>query len=67
MQSQLWFVTDGVRALSVFESKKEAERDLDRYQDDPDYEYYECYSLDIDDLEDYPDEYELALEEGFLR
>ncbi len=67
MQSQLWFVTDGVKVFSVFDSRKDAERELDRFQDDPDYEYYEIYNIDVDDLEDYPDEYDLALEEGFLR
>lgn len=67
MRSQLWFVTDGVKVFSVFDNRKDAEHELDRYQDDPDYKYYEIYAIDVDDLEDYPDEFDLALEEGFLR
>ena len=67
MQSELWFLTDGARVLSVFENRQEAEHNMDRYSDDPDYSYYEVYSIEIDDLEDFPDEYDLALGEGFLR
>ncbi len=67
MHSSLWFITDGVKVLSVFDNRKDAERELGKYEDDPDFQYYENYSIEIDDLEDYPDEYEMALDEGFIR
>lgn len=66
MHSQLWFLTDGVRLVSVFLERQSAEDELRKYQDDPDFNYYEYYAVDIDELEDYPDEYELALKEGLL-
>lgn len=66
MSSKLWFLTDGSNLLGVFDSRHEAEREDQKYQDDPDYEYFETYSLEIDDLEDYPDEYEIAQEFGYL-
>ncbi len=66
MSSKLWFVTNGVQLIHVFEKRSLAEQELKKYQDDPDYGYYDCYGLDIDDLEDYPEEYDIALDEGFL-
>jgi len=65
MQS-LWFLTDGVRILAVYSEEREAQQELEKYEDDPDYQYYQIYELDIDELEDYPDEYDLAMNEGFL-
>ena len=67
MQSVLWFLTDGVRVISVFDNRRDAEREMGRFEDDPDFQYYETYSIEVDDLEDYPDEYELALDQGFIR
>ena len=66
MGTALWFVTDGADVLSVFDNRRDAERDLSRYQDDPDFDYYECYSIEADDLVDYPDEYEIALDRGLI-
>ena len=66
MHSDLWFVTDGVRVISIFDNRKDAEREMGRYEDDPNYQYYDYYSVDVDDLEDYPDEFEMALEQGYL-
>lgn len=67
MHSQLWYLTNGVNILSVFTDQKSAEQEMSKYSDDPDYNYYDYYGLDIDELEDYPDEYDIALSEGFLR
>ena len=66
MGSKLWFLTDGVKVLSVFDNRRAAEREIERFQDDPDYEYYSVYGIDLDDLEDYPDECDMAMEEGFI-
>ncbi len=66
MNNKLWFVTNGVQVVSVFDSRKSAESELNKYQDDPDFNYYDYYGLDIDELEEYPDEYDIALDEGFL-
>ena len=66
MGSKLWFVTNGAQLLAVFNNRENAEREMKKYQDDPDYGYYEYYDLNIDDLEDYPDEYDIALDEGYI-
>ena len=66
MSSKLWFVTNGIQLIRVFEKRTMAEQEMKKYQDDPDYSYYDYYGLDIDDLEDYPEEYDIALDEGFL-
>lgn len=66
MSSKLWFLTDGIATLSVFVDRSDAERELSKYQDDPDYQYYSTFDVFIDDLEDYPDEYDMALNEGLI-
>ncbi len=66
MARKLWFVTDGVSLVDVFIRKNDAEREYLKFQDDPDFAYYEYYGLDVDELEDYPQEYDLALEEGYI-
>ncbi len=66
MRDTLWFVTDGVSLISVHESERDAERAYEQYQDDPDFEYYDFYAIDADELEDYPEEYDMALERGLV-
>lgn len=41
-----------VATFSPFLIVINTERELSRYEDDPDFAYYECYSVEIDDLED---------------
>ncbi len=66
MKDKLWFVTDGVSPIGCFLSKAAANNYMKLYSDDDDYQYYEVYDIFVDDLEDYPDEYDLALDEGFI-
>ena len=66
MHDRLWFVTDGVSLVSVHTSEREAEREYEQHQSDPDFEYYDFYEIDMDELEDYPEEYDLALEQGLI-
>ena len=66
MGMKLWFVTNGVQTIAVFDNRSDAEREVEKYQDDPDYRYYDFYDLNVDDLEDYPEEYDMALDEGFI-
>ena len=66
MARKLWFVTDGVSLIDVFQRRDDAEKEYLKYQDDPDFSYYDYYGVEIDELEDYPQEYDLALEEGFI-
>jgi len=67
MSSKLWFVTDGANLLSVFDDRHDAERELEKYEDDPDFDYFDHYGISVDELEDYPDEYDFAQENGFIR
>lgn len=66
MQGKLWFVTDGVSPVGVFTNGKEAERKFQLYQDDPDFGYYDYYAIEISELEDYPEEYDLASAKGLV-
>ncbi len=66
MENSIWFVTDGVSALACFETREEALEYKEQFSDDDDYFNYELYDINVDDLEDYPDEYDLAIEEGLI-
>ena len=66
MTNKLWFLTDGVNLVDVFLRKSDAEEEQSKYKDDPDFPYYDYYDVDIDELEDYPDEYDFALKEGYI-
>ncbi len=66
MSSKLWFVTNGAQLIGVFNNRDSAEREMKKYQDDPDYPYYDFYDLSIDELDDYPEEYDIALDEGYV-
>lgn len=66
MIKKLWFLTDGIKPIDVYESEKDAHKDYLKYEDDSDFQYYEYYELDVNELEDYPNEYDLALEEGYI-
>lgn len=66
MSKKLWYVTDGVNLVDVFLRKNDAEEEYLKYKEDPDFMYYEFYGLDIDELEDYPQEYDLALDQGLI-
>ena len=50
----------------VYSSEKAVEREYKKYEDDPDFSYYDYYEVKLNDLDDYPDEYELAMDEGFI-
>lgn len=66
MTEKLWFVSNGVYPIAVFFEKGSADEELGRFRDDPDFDYYSCYSVRIDDLDDYPDEFDLALNQGLV-
>ena len=66
MKSILWFITNGIAPVSVHKSESDAEEELQIYEDDTDFDFFKIYSLRISDLEDYPDEYDLAEEYGFV-
>ncbi len=63
---KLWFLTDGVILKGVYTSEKEADREYKKYEDDPDFTYYDYYEVKLNDLGDYPDEYELAMDKGLI-
>jgi hypothetical protein len=66
MGSSLWFVTDGITVLGCFETEIAAEEFMEQFCDDADYNFYDYYYIQLNDLEDYPDEYALAEDEGLV-
>jgi len=65
MAKKLWFIKQDDSLVDVFSSKREALLEYESDQEE-DNDAYELYALDIDDLEDYPEELELAEENGFV-
>ena len=66
MYSKLWFVSDGIGPIAVHKHRQSAEENIEMYKDEADYDYYGIYGIFIDHLDDYPEEYELALANELL-
>jgi hypothetical protein len=66
MKTRLWFVTDGVEIIAAYLSKERAEREKEKYQDDPDFGYFDIYPVRIDELDEYPDEFDYAQMQGLV-
>jgi len=65
MAKRLWFVKQEDVIVDVFPSKREAFLEYESFLDDPD-EWYELYYIDIEDLEEYPEEMEFAENYGLV-
>ncbi|HOV62619.1 MAG TPA: hypothetical protein PLG43_01895 [Spirochaetia bacterium] len=68
MGDRIWFICTKEGPIRAFPSKRGAfyEREaLEREEEDETVSYH-IYAREIDDLEDHPDELELAEEEGLL-
>jgi hypothetical protein len=66
MAERLWFVSDGMDIIGVYNSRHDAELDYERFREDADFDYYKYYSIEINDLEDFPEEYDFALEQDAI-
>jgi len=67
MSRRLWFIGSGDEPISVFPSQRTARFELDALiREDESAERYEIYSVEVDDLEDHPQEMKLAEEEGLI-
>jgi hypothetical protein len=68
MGGRLWFIGDGFEPIYVHPTKQKAREKLERLvKKDPDgADDYEIYSVDMDDLEDHPEEMDLADQNGWL-
>ena len=63
--SRLWFIKEDDVVISVFPSQRSARGELNALERE-EYSNYELYHIDIDDLEEYPDELDKAEEEGYV-
>lgn len=68
MGTRLWFISDEKnKPVKVFPSRKSAELELEAIlREDPEAEDYKLYPVTLDDLEEYPAEFDLAEEEGYI-
>lgn len=66
MTRKLWFIRCDDLPVRVFVSRAEARMEIADLEGGETEEEYELYSIDFDDLEDYPEELELAEENGFF-
>jgi hypothetical protein len=68
MGDRIWFIRDKEGPIKAFPSKRGAfyEREALEREEEDETMSYRVYAREVDDLEDYPDELELAEEEGLL-
>lgn len=68
MGRKLWFIGDGEEPVEVFPSQRAARYELEALEREELAEPvdYEIYGIEIDDLEDHPDELEVAEREGLV-
>lgn len=68
MGRKLWFIGDGERPIEVFPSRRSARYEVEALEREGSTNplEYEIYAIEIDDLEDYPTELDLAEEEGLV-
>ncbi|MBN2050035.1 MAG: hypothetical protein JW760_06275 [Spirochaetales bacterium] len=70
MSSKLWFIAEDDTPIAVYDSKRQALEEKESYMNDNEDAEYRVYSLLFEDFEmhpeDHEEEYNLAMEEGFL-
>lgn len=68
MGRRLWFIGNGDEPVDVFPSHRAARYELEALEREEPAELadYEIYCIEIDDLEDHPEELEIAEREGLV-
>ena len=68
MGRKLWFIGNGEEPVDAFPSRRAARFELEALEREDPAEIvdYEIYGIEIDDLEDHPDELEIAEREGLV-
>ncbi|MQY81106.1 MAG: hypothetical protein GH158_02545 [Dehalococcoidia bacterium] len=68
MSYSFWFVGDGIEPIHVFRSKSRAEDKLNRIKEKEsgNTDDYDVYSIELEELEDYPEEWELVNQNDLL-
>jgi hypothetical protein len=64
--SKLWFILENNEIISIFDDQEKALEERFYLKEENPLDKYKLYGLSISDLDDYPDEKEFALENGFL-
>ncbi|WP_028975201.1 hypothetical protein [Spirochaeta cellobiosiphila] len=66
MSSEIWFIqNDNDEPLRAFMTKHEAEHELENLVSEEE-RHFSLYSIEVDDIDDYPEEMAVATEEGLV-
>jgi hypothetical protein len=66
MGDVLWFLRGEDGSIEIFEDRRSAIEQMEAYAEDGDGTIYRIKKILIDELEDHPAEYDIALEAGFI-
>ena len=69
MAVRLWFIKRNAQPVAVFTSRSVAREELEELRNDveeSEEDEYRMYPIEFEDLADYPEELELAEEEGLV-
>ena len=66
MSGKLWFIGSEGEPIALFGEKRAAKDQLETYRLDDESGEYRLYGIDVEELEDYEEEFSLAEDEGFV-
>jgi len=65
-EKSLWFISENGEIISVFSDKDRAEEERFFLKEENPLEKYKLYEIPMDELEEFPDENDFALQAGYL-
>lgn len=66
MSQKLWFIRQGEDVIAVFDDHDVAAEELCYLKEDDPTGKYKIYGLGFEELDDYADEYDLSVSEGYI-
>ena len=66
MSEKLWFISEESDVIAVFDDHEVAREELFYLKEDDPTGTFKVYGLTLSELENYSDEYDLALSEGLI-
>lgn len=66
MSKKLWFISEEGDLINVFDKHDTAREELYYLREDDPFSNFKIYGLSDNEIKDHPDEYELAVYEGYI-
>jgi hypothetical protein len=65
-EETLWFISENGELINVFSDRDRAQEERFYLKEENPLEKYKLYEIPVDELEEFPDEYDFALQSGYL-